>query len=139
MQYIHSESGSKATRMYVYTRRHNTARAPATFPQQPVPRDGRLRSNLCSVSETQLNFKTICKHLRRPPPPPGVFPKRPTSIFVSKLRHTYIIICVYFVRVCACVSSMCLFARTTRIIILLRRRRQKPNNVIICTCINDAV
>lgn len=36
----------------------------ATFPQQPVPRDGRLRSNLCSVSETQLNFKTICKHLR---------------------------------------------------------------------------
>lgn len=40
------------------------ARRRATFPRQPVPWDGRLRSNLCSVSETQLNFKTICKYLR---------------------------------------------------------------------------
>jgi len=59
-----------------------------TFPQQPVPRDGRLRSNLCSVSETQLNFKTICKHLRPTAGGGGRIPSTTnlTSIFVSKPR-----------------------------------------------------
>lgn len=59
-----------------------------TFPQQPVPRDGRLRSNLCSVSETQLNFKTICKHLRPTAGGDGRIPSTTnlTSIFVSKPR-----------------------------------------------------
>lgn len=77
----------------------------ATFPQQPVPRDGRLRSNLCSVSETQLNFKTICKHLR--PTAAACAPRLTysipsttdlTSIFVSlSLVNKRANVCVYII------------------------------------------